>query len=165
MEEALASRDTTSRPPIVLAALGPAMLQLAAERTAGAHTYFVPVEHTARAREILGPDPLLAPEQAAVLETDPSAARGLAREHASYYLQLPNYVNNLRRLGWDEEDLAGLSDRLIDAVVAWGDVKAVAGRVRAHRDAGADHVALQVVRSDPGEIPSRDTDLAAALLA
>src|SRR6185436_685152 len=107
--------------PIVLAALRPAMLEVA-KLTDGAHPYFVPVEHTALAREVLGPDRLLIPEQAVLLETDPSEARRIGREHASFYLTAPNYVNNLISLGWDEADLAGGgSDALIDAIVAWGD--------------------------------------------
>lgn len=130
----------------VLAALGPKMLALAAERADGAHPYFITPEHTAIAREALGPDKWLAPEQAIVLETDPDEARRLARLHMSTYLALPNYVNNLLRLGFTDDDVAdGGSDRLVDAIVAWGDLDAVAARVRAHHDAGANHVAVQVV--------------------
>jgi len=128
----------------LLAALGPRMLELAAERTAGAHPYFVPVEHTAFARERLGPGPLLAVEQAVLLETDASRARELARPYVGYYARLDNYANNLRRLGWADDDLAdGGSDRLLDAVVAWGEADAVRARVKAHLDAGADHVCIQ----------------------
>jgi probable F420-dependent oxidoreductase len=153
--------------PRVLAALGPKMLALAAERAAGAHPYFVPVEHTAVAREALGAGPVLCPEQAAVLETDPDVAREIARHHMVGYLWLPNYANNLRRLGWGEEDLAdGGSDKLVDALVAWGDVDAIVERVRAHHAAGADHVPLQVLGHVPGEIPLRELrELAPALLA
>jgi probable F420-dependent oxidoreductase len=130
--------------PVVLAALRPRMLELARDRTAGAHPYFVPPAHTERARAILGPEPLLAPEQAVVLETDPGRARGLARRHMAVYLKLPNYVNNLRELGYEDGDFAdGGSDRLVDAIVAWGDEDTIAARVRAHLDAGADHVAVQ----------------------
>ena len=130
----------------VLAALGPRMLELAAARAAGAHPYFVPVEHTARAREILGPGPLLAPEVAVVLDDDPESARRVARSYAGIYLPLPNYTQNLRTLGFGDEDIdGGGSDRLIDAVIPWGDVGTVADRVRAHHDAGADHVCIQVV--------------------
>jgi probable F420-dependent oxidoreductase len=130
----------------VLAALGPRMLELAAARSAGAHPYFVPVEHTARARGILGPGPLLAPEVAVVLETDPARARELARGYASTYLGLPNYTQNLRTFGFGDEDIdGGGSDRLIDAVVPWGDADTIAAVVRSHHDAGADHVCLQVV--------------------
>jgi probable F420-dependent oxidoreductase len=135
--------------PVVLAALGPRMLDLARERSAGAHPYFVPVEHTAFARERLGPGPLLAPEQAVVLERDASAARARAREHMRGYLGLPNYRRNLERLGFGEEDLDGQgSDRLVDAIVAWGDAEAIAARVHAHLDAGADHVAVQALGDD-----------------
>jgi probable F420-dependent oxidoreductase len=132
-------------PAILLAALGPRMLDLAAERTDGAHPYFVPVEHTRLARERLGADPVLAVEIAGVVDGDPARARETARGFAARYLQLDNYANNLRRLGWAEDDLAGGgSDRLIDAVVVQGDVRAVAGRVREHLDAGADHVCVQL---------------------
>jgi len=133
----------------VLAALGPKMLALAAERTAGAHPYFVPVEHTAFARKILGPLPLLAVEQALVLETDVEAARATARTHMSGYLRLANYANSLRRMGWSDTDLAGPSDGLVDAIVAHGDLDALTGRVRAHLDSGADHVCVQVLNEDP----------------
>jgi probable F420-dependent oxidoreductase len=133
--------------PIVLAALRPRMLQLAGTAADGAHPYFVPVEHTARARQIIGPDRLLAPELAVVLESDPVEARRLARLHTgSFYLQAPNYVENLRWLGWSDDDLAGAgSDALVDAVVAWGDEQAIASRIREHLDAGADHVCIQPV--------------------
>jgi probable F420-dependent oxidoreductase len=138
----------------VLAALGPRMLRLSAERTAGAHPYFVPVEHTALARETLGPGHLLAPEQAVVLQTDPELARELARGHMKGYLRLPNYTNNLRRLGYRDEDLAGGgSDRLVDAIVAWGDLDRIVERVRAHHDAGADSVNVQVINDRSGQFP------------
>lgn len=131
--------------PLVLAALGPRMLALAAERADGAHPYFVPVEHTPIARERLGPEPCLAVEQTAVLATDPNEARRVGRAFAHHYLALPNYANNLRRLGWSDEDIGNDgSDRLIDAVIAWGDVDAIVSRVRAHLDAGADHVCVQL---------------------
>jgi probable F420-dependent oxidoreductase len=132
-----------------LAALGPRVLRLAAERTAGAHPYLVTPEHTARAREILGAGPLLAPEQKVVLETDPDAARALARRRLGPYLVLENYTNNWRRLGFTDEELAGEgSDRLVDALVAWGDEEAIRSRVAEHHAAGADHVALQVLNPD-----------------
>jgi len=138
----------------VLAALGPRMLELAAARAAGAHPYFVPVEHTARARTVLGTGPLLAPEVTVVLESDPGRARTLARGFTTGYLTLPNYTNNLRSLGFDDDDLRdGGSDRLVDAVVAWGDIDAVADRVRSHLDAGADHVCVQVVDDGGGTFP------------
>jgi probable F420-dependent oxidoreductase len=135
----------------VLAALGPGMLRLSAERAAGAHPYFVPVEHTAAARAALGPGPLLAPELAVVLESDPAVARRAARAYMALYLQLSNYVRNLRRLGFTDDDVSGPSDRLVDAIVAWGDEEAVARRVRAHLDAGADHVCIQVLE-ETGEM-------------
>ena len=137
-------------PPIVLAALGPKMLGLAGERTRGAHPYFTSPEHTATARDVMGAGPLLAPEQAFVLESDPAAARAKAREHTVYYLALDNYRRNLMRLGFAEDELdGGGSDRLVDAIVAWGDVDAVRDRVKAHLEAGADHVCVQAVGDDP----------------
>ena len=157
-------------PPVspirVLAALGPQMLRLAAERAGGAHSYFVPPEHTARAREILGSDRLLAVEQAVVLETIPAKAREIARTHTSRYLTLPNYVNNLRRLGFSDADLVGAgSDRLVDTIVAWGDMNAVIDRVRAHQSAGANHVCLQVLPPDPQALPLPQwREVASALL-
>jgi probable F420-dependent oxidoreductase len=140
----IAGTDTS--PPVVLAALGPKMLGLAAARTAGAHPYFVPVEHTRFARRIVGPGPLIAPEQAVVLDPSPDSARRTARSHMARYLELDNYRRNLLRLGWSDSALdAGGSDEVVDAVVGWGDRDAVAGRVRAHLDAGADHVSIQVL--------------------
>ena len=136
-------------PPRVLAALGPQMLRLAAERSLGAHPYFVPVEHTTIARTELGPDPLLAVEQACTLASDATKGRQVARRHMKRYLELDNYANNLRRLGWGDADIAdGGSDRLVDAIVAWGDVHAVKARADAHRKNGADHVCLQVLGED-----------------
>ncbi len=130
----------------VLAALGNRMLELAAQRAVGAHPYFVPVEHTTRARSILGPAPLLAPEVAVVLEADRTTARGLARDYARLYLGLPNYTQNLRTFGFGDRDIdGGGSDRLIDAVIPWGDAATIADRIGEHHDAGADHVCLQVV--------------------
>jgi probable F420-dependent oxidoreductase len=145
--DALDAHDTpVPRERRVLAALRPRMLEVAAARAAGAHPYFVPVEHTARAREILGRGPLLAPEVAVVLQRDPAQARALARAYPSIYLGLPNYTQNLRDFGFEDDDIAGGgSDRLIDAVIPWGDATTVAARVRAHHDAGADHVCIQVV--------------------
>jgi probable F420-dependent oxidoreductase len=142
------------------------MLRLAAERAGGAHPYFVTPEHTVRAREILGSDRLLAVEQAVVLETDSAKARQIARAHTARYLALPNYVNNLRRLGFGDADLAdGGSDRLVDAVVAWGDMTAVIGQVRAHQSAGANHVCVQVLPPDPQALPIRQwREVASALL-
>lgn len=153
-------------PMRVLAALGPNMLRLARERASGAHPYFVPPEHTARAREILGSDRLLAVEQAVVLETDSIKAREIARVHTSRYLALPNYVNNLRRLGFSDDDLVGAgSDRLVDAIVAWGDINAITDRIRAHQSAGADHVCIQVLPPDPQALPlPQCREVASALL-
>jgi probable F420-dependent oxidoreductase len=155
-------------PVRVLAALGPKMLELAAARAAGAHPYFVPVEHTAFARQHLGPDAQLLPEQKVVLATDPAEARAIGRRAMAIYLTLPNYTNNLRRFGFGDDDFAdGGSDRLVDAIVAWGDEDAIRTRVQAHHDAGADHVAVQVVAADPAPdaVPMAEwRRLAAALL-
>ena len=141
--------EPEAAPRLVLAALGPRMLELGAERAHGVHPYFVPVEHTAFARQRLGPGPVLAVEQTVVLESDPSQARQVARGFALDYLQTENYARNLRRMGWTDADLRGQgSDSLIDAVVAWGDVDRIAVRVRQHLDAGADHVCVQVVAAD-----------------
>lgn len=135
--------------PRVLAALGPRMLRLAAERSLGAHPYFVPVEHTSLARKTLGAEPLLAVEQAAVVGTDREKILVAAKRHTKYYVALDNYSNNLRRLGWSEADLAdGGSERLIDALVASGNAEGIAERVAAHHAAGADHVCLQVLGGD-----------------
>jgi probable F420-dependent oxidoreductase len=148
---------TAPQPPTppgrVLAALGPRMLALAAARADGAHSYFVPVEHTVMARRVLGPEPFLAVEQTAVLSRDPGEARRIARDFAGRYLDLPNYANNLRRLGFSDEDLVtGGSDRLIDAVIAWGGIEEIAGRVRSHLDAGADHVCVQFRGADAADL-------------
>lgn len=133
-------------PPRVLAALRPRMLELARTHAQGAHTYFTTPEHTARARELLGAEPLLATELAVVVERDAEKARAAAREYAAMYLMLPNYVNHLRELGFADKDFeSGGSDALIDAVVPWGDPDTIAERVRAHHDAGADHVCVQPV--------------------
>jgi probable F420-dependent oxidoreductase len=144
--------EAAGRRPLfrVIAALRRRMLELARDRSGGAHPYLTSPSHTAIARRVLGEDGLLAPEQAVVLETDPARARATARAHLSRYLALPNYVENLRELGFGDEDLAdGGSDRLVDAIVAWGDEEAVAGRVREHLDAGADHVAIQPLGDEP----------------
>lgn len=140
-----------------LAALGPRVLALAAERSAGAHPYLTTPEHTRRAREILGDGPLLAPEQKAVLTTDPAAAHALGRPAVAVpYLRLRNYTASLRRLGWTDADLAdGGSDALIDALVVHGDAAAVAAGLTAHLDAGADHVCVQVLTA-PGADPLPD---------
>jgi len=145
--------------PRVLAALGPQMLRLSAERALGAHPYFVPVEHTTVARKELGAGPLLAVEQAATVSEDPPTARATARRHMKRYLDLDNYVNNLRRLGWTDADLAeGGSDKLVDAIVAWGGTNAIKARIDEHRKRGADHVCLQVLRADPAGSPTADLE-------
>ena len=140
----------------MLAALGPKMLRLSADAADGAHPYFSPVAHTATAREIIGPDKLLAPEQMVVIDDDPTRARELAVEHMSRYLRLPNYTNNLMRYGFDETDIAGPSPRLVDAIVVSGDVDAVRRRVAEHHDAGADHVCLQVLTARDAPLPMRE---------
>jgi probable F420-dependent oxidoreductase len=151
--------------PVLLAALRPKMLELAGEQTAGAHPYFVPPSHTARARAILGSRPLLAPEQVVVLETDAPRAREIGRRHMASYLRLPNYVNNLRTLGYVDSDFSeGGSDRLVDAIVAWGDEEAIAGRVHEHLDAGADHVAVQGYAENAGAVLEQLERLAPVLV-
>jgi probable F420-dependent oxidoreductase len=148
-----------------LAALGPRMLELARDRTAGAHPYLVTPEHTRFAREELGLGPLLAPEVKVVLESDPVAARATARRHLTHYFGLPNYTNNLRRFGFTDADFAdGGSDRVVDAVVAWGDGPTVSRRVHEHLDAGADHVCIQLLTDDPGVPVAGWRELAAAVL-
>jgi probable F420-dependent oxidoreductase len=148
-----------AEPPVpagerMLAALGPRMLALARARAAAAHPYLVPPEHTAAAREALGPGIVLAPEQAVVLGGDRRRTRERARAFVQDYLALPNYVRNLRRLGFTEDDMAGrASDRLVDALVAHGDEDAIAARVRAHHDAGADHVCIYVVGGSDEALP------------
>ncbi|MER6030389.1 LLM class F420-dependent oxidoreductase [Streptomyces sp. NPDC001851] len=150
----------------VLAALGPKTLELARDRAAGAVPYLVTPEHTARAREILGAGPLLAPELKVVLETDPARARSLARDTLAMYLALPNYTNNFLRHGFTEDDLTdGGSDRLVDAVFAWGDESRIRDRVDTFRQAGADHVALQVVAGgDRDTLPREEWRRLASLL-
>jgi probable F420-dependent oxidoreductase len=144
----------TTPPRVVLAALRPRMLALAGERTDGAHPYFVPAEHTALAREALGPQSLLCPEQAVLLETDPARAREIGRKHTAIYVRLPNYANSLRRFGFDDTDFAdGGSDRLIDAIVAWGSEDAIVARVKGHLDAGADHVCVQMITERGRDVP------------
>ncbi|MFI9242043.1 LLM class F420-dependent oxidoreductase [Streptomyces sp. NPDC053086] len=151
----------------VLAALGPRMLGLSRDRAAGAIPYLVTPEHTAQAREILGDRPLLAPEFKVVLESDPARARETARAYLVRYLELPNYTGNFLRLGFTEDDIAdGGSDRLIDAVFAWGDEARIRERVAAFHEAGADHVALQVVTANTGAtLPRKEWRTLASLLA
>lgn len=135
--------------PIVLAALRDKMLGLAATQTAGAHPYLTPPEHTAHARSVMGNDAWLCPEQMVILETDAANARSVARKNLQVYLSLPNYQNNLKQFGFVDGDFAdGGSDKLVDAIVAWGDEQAIADRIEAHRDAGANHVCIQAFRAD-----------------
>ncbi|MGW8379570.1 TIGR03620 family F420-dependent LLM class oxidoreductase [Streptomyces sp. ODS28] len=162
-----AALPPTGPPPRVLAALGPKMLGLAAERAAGALTYCVTPEHTASAREAMGGGALLAVEQAVVLESDPAKAREAARAHLAFYLGFPNYTRNLRRYGFSEDDFAdGGSDALVDSLVAWGDEETVRRRVAAHHKAGADHVAVQpLVAPGEGDLGAGQlAELGAALL-
>ncbi|MEZ5224277.1 MAG: LLM class F420-dependent oxidoreductase [Ilumatobacteraceae bacterium] len=149
----------------LLAALGPKMLELSATRANGAHPYFTTPEHTAIAREALGPDALLAPEQMCVLETDPVEARRIARAGMKIYLGLPNYWNNLKRLGFTDDDREdGGSDRLVDAVVVWGTEEQIAERVAEHHAAGADHVCVQVLQDGVAMPEAQWRRLAPALL-
>jgi len=154
-------------PGRILAALGPKMLEVSANQANGAHPYLTTADHTRWARGILGPDVLLAPEQMVILETDVAVARAIGRSSISFYLRAPGYLANLRRLGFSDDDWAdpkAPSDRLVDAIVAYGDVATAAARVREHLDAGADHVAVQVLRGDR-EIPMAEwRELARALL-
>jgi len=132
-------------------------LRLAADRADGAHPYNTTPKHTALARELLGTGPLLCPVQAVILETNATKARAIARKFLAIYLTLPNYTNNFLRLGFNEGDFAnGGSDELIDAVIAWGDVKIVLSRVDEHRSAGADHVCIQVLTESEPEFPLRE---------
>ncbi|MER7717334.1 LLM class F420-dependent oxidoreductase [Streptomyces flaveolus] len=150
----------------VLAALGPKMLELSRDRAAGAIPYLVTPEHTAQARERLGEGPLLAPEFKVVLDSDPARARATARAYLAMYLQFPNYTQNFLRLGFTDADVAdGGSDRLIDALFAWGDDDTIRTRITAFLDAGADHVALQVVEADTTPAPREGWRRLASLLA
>jgi probable F420-dependent oxidoreductase len=135
--------------PIVLAALRPAMLELAKSEARGAHPYLVPVEHTQRARALLGPEAWLCPEQKVLAISDAREARAVARKTLKIYLGLPNYLRNLRDFDFTDDDFANDgSDRLVDALVAWGDERAIRERIQAHIDAGADHVCIQPLRPD-----------------
>ncbi len=157
-----------AQPPVprderIAAALGPKMLDLAAERSLGTHPYFTPVEHTRFARERVGPDALVVPELAVVVEPEPETARGLAREYAALYLRRSNYTRNLLGFGFTEADVAdGGSDRLIDAVIPHGSPEAIATAVHAHLDAGADHVCVQPLGH--GGAPVADYRALAAVL-
>lgn len=149
----------------VLAALGPKMLHLSATRAGGAHPYLVTPEHTATARAALGDGPLLLPEQTAILTTDAGEARSIGTEWLRSYLQLPNYANNILRSGFTQEDVDTVSDRLFDAIIAWGDEEAILRRVAEHRAAGADHVCVQVLDADPQAFPREQWRRLAAALA
>jgi probable F420-dependent oxidoreductase len=150
MTEYLDELDAADKPvPRILAAYGPKMLALARDRAAGAHTYHVTPTHTAQARDILGPDRFLGVEHAVLFETDPDTARAVARRHLHTYLTTPFNVAKFRRLGYTEEEITGAGDRIVDDLVLWGDVDTIVARLRAHVDAGADHVAIQVI--EPGQ--------------
>jgi probable F420-dependent oxidoreductase len=155
----------SGKPARVLAALGPKMMELSRDLANGAHPYNVNPEHTAQARKILGPQPYLCPEQAVVLETNADKARAIGRAFLGFYLTLPNYANNFLRLGFTESDFKdGGSDRLIDSIIAWGDLPAIRKRIQEHHDAGADHVCVQVLTSDDKSVPTREwKELASAL--
>ncbi|MEO5587087.1 MAG: TIGR03620 family F420-dependent LLM class oxidoreductase [Novosphingobium sp.] len=137
--------DGVSPDALCLAALGPKMLELARDRTAGAHPYLVTPEHTAQARSIVGPDRLVAPEQGVALHPDRGQARALARAALASYASYPNYRNNWQRLGFDDAEIDGLSDRLVDELFACGPIEVIEARVQEHFAAGADHVCLQVI--------------------
>jgi probable F420-dependent oxidoreductase len=137
----------------VLAALGPKMLELASTRAGGAHPYLVTPDHTASARGALGHGPLLLPEQTVILCNDRDAARAIGTDWLRSYLALPNYANNLLRIGFSPDDLASVSDRLFDAIIAWGDEDAILRRIREHQSAGADHVCIQALEADPRIFP------------
>lgn len=154
-----------AKPPVVIAALRERMLALAAEKATGAHPYLVPVPHTARAREILGPDPILAPEVTVVLEGDADRARARARRFLEPYLGLPNYLASFRALGFEDADFAGGgSDALVDTLVVWGEPDEVVTVIDAHRAAGADHVAIQVAGVPVGEAIVEHEHLASLLM-
>ena len=159
MEKAIYMGAKPAEPaPIVLAALRQNMLKLSAEKAKGSHPYFVPPEHTAKAREVLGKDAWLCPEQMVLRETDATKARAVARQNMDVYIKLPNYQNNLKWVGYEDADFEdGGSDRLVDAIVAWGDDKVIADRIQAHYDAGANHVCIQPFRADG--VPGQDMDL------
>ena len=145
----------TTTPRRVLAALGPKMLQLAAQRGDGAHPYFTPVEHTAFARDTMGGEAFLAPEVAVVMETDATKAREIARTYMTTYTRLPNYANNLKRFGFSDDEIVEQNDRLVDAIVGWGSIDHVVARIKEHFDAGANHVCVQVLTDATGTLPMR----------
>ena len=148
-------------PPTVLAALGPKMLALSGELTAGAHPYWTTPEHTAMAREVLGPEPLLCVEQKVVHTTDTEVAHEATREQLGMYADLPNYRNNWKRLGFTDDEIDSRAPRFLDAVMAWGDADTIAARIQAHYDAGATHVCIQPV--DPADRTQPDWTILEAL--
>ncbi|GAA2215056.1 LLM class F420-dependent oxidoreductase [Nonomuraea monospora] len=148
----------------VLAALGPKMLDMAAKRARGAHPYLVTTEHTRRAREALGDGPLLLPEQTVIFSASREEARAIGEGWLRGYLSLPNYANNLLRLGYSADELASVSDRVFDDVFAWGDEEAILRRLDEHRAAGADHVCVQVITADSGSFPRQEWRALAAAL-
>ena len=149
-------REGIPRESRCIAALAPKMLGLAAARSAGSHPYLVPPEHTAIARATMGPQALLAPEQGVILDPDPASARAKAREQLETYVSKPNYCNNWKRLGFSDEDIATRSDRFVDAIFAWGTPERIGERLKAHLDAGADHVCIQVISGAPGSNDPED---------
>ncbi len=158
LKEALkGSGRTQPQIPLLIAALHPKMLELAATQTDGTHPYFVPSEHTAKVRAQIGPAPWICLEQAVLLEADATRARAAARQHMSFYVtQLQNYRNNLKALGWQAADFGnGCSDRLVDAIVAWGSEGKIRDRIQAHFRAGATHVCIQPLRADNQPLPDR----------
>ena len=148
----------------VLAALGPKMLALAGERARGVHPYLVTPDHTRLAREALGEGPLVLPEQTVILAADRDLARAIGAQWLRGYLSLPNYANSVLRLGFSADDIGQVSDRLFDALIAWGDEEAISRRVQEHRAAGADHVCLQVLTADNGALPRAQWRRLAAVL-
>jgi probable F420-dependent oxidoreductase len=160
--------DATEQPvPVerVLAALGPKMLELSATRARGAHPYLVTPDHTRRAREVLGEGPLLLPEQTVLLADNRDEARAVGTDWLRAYLALPNYANNLLRSGFTQDDLESVSDRLFDAIIAWGGEDAIVRRVDEHKQAGGDHVCVQALTADPREFPREQWRRLAAALA
>ena len=161
--------DATEQPvPVenrVLAALGPKMLELSATRARGAHPYLVTPDHTRKAREVLGDGPLLLPEQTVLLADNRDEARAVGTDWLRAYLALPNYANNLLRSGFTQDDLESVSDRLFDAIIAWGGEDAIVRRVDEHKQAGADHVCVQALTADPREFPREQWRRLAAALA
>jgi probable F420-dependent oxidoreductase len=153
LDELDAASDPVPIDERILASLGPLSLKLSRDRSLGTHPYFMPVEHTRISREAVGPDKMVAPEQMVVLETNADRARTIARAAADRYLHAPNYVNNLLRLGFTDEDVSnGGSERLIDALIAWGEPSVIAQRIAEHHAAGADHVCIQVLTEAPGDL-------------